>query len=101
MNCFDTLWLHQWKHGACDVIFGTNDKVLSPIFLQCFIFSKSTWPSQLISFMLVAILVVYVHGIEWVAKWSSHGLDHIHSKQKCECLAMVDRVEGQTSTLSS
>jgi hypothetical protein len=51
------------KVVACDTTFGTNDnKVLLPIYLQRFIFSGSTWSSQLMDILLVAILDIYVHG---------------------------------------
>jgi hypothetical protein len=56
------------KVVVCDATFGTNDKkILSPIFLQYLIFSRSTWSSQLMSILLVTIPIVYTHMVfdEW------------------------------------
>jgi hypothetical protein len=63
------------KVVAYDTTFETNDeKVLSSIYPQWFIFPWSTWSSQLMNILLKSF-VVYAHGLQWMAKWSSHGLD--------------------------
>jgi hypothetical protein len=50
------------KVVACDTTFGTNNKkVLSSISLQCLIFSRSTWSSQLMNILLVIVSILYVH----------------------------------------
>jgi hypothetical protein len=51
--------------------------------------------------VFVTIHVVYAHGLQWVAKWSSHGLDYIHLEQECGSLAMVDIAKGQILAWSS
>ncbi len=56
--------LRHEKVVAYYVTFGTNDKkILSLISLQCFIFSGSTWYAQLMNILLVAIPIVYAHGL--------------------------------------
>jgi hypothetical protein len=53
------------KVVACDISFETNDKqVLSSIYPQWFIFSRSTWSFQLMSVLFVTIHVVYAHGLQ-------------------------------------
>jgi len=47
--------------------------------------------------LLVTIFIICAHGLHWVEKWNSHGLDCIHLEQKYGSLAMVDIVEGQIS----
>jgi hypothetical protein len=42
---------------ACDATFGTNDKILSTIFLQYLIFSGSTWAFCLSQFPLYTHMV--------------------------------------------
>jgi hypothetical protein len=82
---------------ACHATFGTNDKkVLSPIFPQCLIFLRSTWPSQLMNVLLIIILTIYIRGLQQVEKWNSCGLDYIHLEQECGLLIMVENIASQT-----
>lgn len=48
-----------------------------------------------IKILFVTNLVVYVHGLPRMTKWSSCGLNHIRSKQECGHLTMVNSTKAK------